>query len=275
MNIKSLTKCLLGTTLMTASVANAGFFEYNEDSKLSKIQQNMLKVFFVEKSVQGISSMVSTFETSVLKDIMLEYKDSLLSGSITSLQDIILSYLLETSRKTKDLKAILKYDTALTEDLTNAEAILQEAITGDKDGLFNGIIRETLKSYKKCLTEDEIDDKEQLTEAYNVLWDTVVSAWDCDFSGEFWDNLVAQYPEAKLGGILTGLRAADGKNACEKIASLLESIIQKQIENIDCCCSCCGPCCRKTYEITSKASKTIIAILPTIVQLVITIMTAK
>ena len=275
MKTKLLTKCLLGGTLVATSIANAGFFEFKEDSKLSTLQKNMLKVLFVDKCVNGISSMVSTFQTTVLKDIVVEYKDAVLAGGSKSLEDIILSYLLSTSRKKKDLKAILRYDTALSEDLKNAETILQEAITGDRDGLFNGIIRETLKAYKKCIATDDIDDKEQLTEAYNVLWDTVVSAWATDFSDEFWDDIVEQYPESKLGSLLTSLRAADGKNACQKIASLLGKIIEDEIEkSTSCCCECCGPCCKKTLEITAQSAKVIIDILPTVVKLVVAIMTA-
>ena len=260
---------------MATSIANAGFFEFKEDSKLSALQKNMLKVLFVDKSVQGISSMVSTFQTTVLKDIVVEYKDAVLAGESKKLEDIILSYLLSTSRKKKDLKAILKYDTALSEDLKNADTIFQEAIMGDKDGLFNGIIRETLRSYKKCIDADEIDDKEQLTEAYEVLWDTVVSAWSTDFTGDFWDDIVEQYPNAKLGALLTSLRAADGKNACQKIASLLGKIIEEEIEKTTaCCCDCCGPCCKKTLEITAQSAKVIIDILPTVIKLVVAIMTA-
>ena len=275
MKTKFLTKCLLGATLLATSFANAGFFEFKEDSKLSTLQKNMLKVLFVDKAVQGISGMVSTFQTNVLKDIVVEYNDALLARESKSLENIILSYLLETSRKKKDLRAILKYDTALAEDLKNADTIFSEAINGDKDGLFNGIIRETLKAYKKCIETDDVDDKEQLTEAYDVLWDTVVSAWSCDFSGEFWDDIVEQYPDAKLGGLLASLRAADGKNACEKIASLLGKIIEEEIEkSTACCCACCGPCCKKTLEITAKSMKVIIDILPTIVQLVVAVMTA-
>ena len=260
---------------MATTIANAGFFEFQKDSKLSTLQKNMLKVLFVDKAVQGISSMVSTFQTTVLKDIVVEYKDALLAGGSTTLEDIILSYLLETSRKKKDLRAILKYDTALAEDLKNADSILQEAITGEKDGLFNGIIRETLKAYKKCIATDEIDDKEQLTEAFEVLWDTVVSTWTTDFSEEFWDDIIDQYPNAKLKTLLNSLRAADGKNACQKIANLLGKIIEAEIEkSMDCCCDCCGPCCKKTMEITEKSAKVIIDILPTIVQVVVAIMTA-
>ena len=265
----------MGGTLVATTIANAGFFEFKEDSKLSTLQKNMLKVLFVDKCVNGISSMVSTFQTTVLKDIVVEYKDAVLAGGSKSLEDIILSYLLSTSRKKKDLKAILRYDTALSEDLKNAETILQEAITGDRDGLFNGIIRETLKAYKNCIAPDDIDDKEQLTEAYNVLWETVVSAWATDFSDEFWDDIVEQYPESKLGGLLTSLRAADGKNACQKIASLLGKIIEDEIEkSTSCCCECCGPCCKKTLEITAQSAKVIIDILPTVVKLVVAIMTA-
>ena len=275
MKTKLLIKCLLGGALVATTIAHAGFFEFKEDSKLSTLQKNMLKVLFVDKCVNGISSMVSTFQTTVLKDIVVEYKDAVLAGGSKSLEDIILSYLLSTSRKKKDLKAILRYDTALSEDLKNAETILQEAITGDRDGLFNGIIRETLKAYKKCIATDDIDDKEQLTEAYNVLWDTVVSAWATDFSDEFWDDIVEQYPESKLGSLLTSLRAADGKNACQKIASLLGKIIEDEIEkSTSCCCECCGPCCKKTLEITAQSAKVIIDILPTVVKLVVAIMTA-
>lgn len=277
MNTKILKQCLWGTTLAATSVAYAGFFEFKEDSKLAPIQQNTLKVLFVDKAVRGISSMVSSFETGgVLADIILEYKDALLSGKDTSLEDIILPYLFETSRKKRDLKAILKYDADLADDIKNAETVFQEAITGDKDGLFNGIIRETLKAYKKCITVDDVDDKEQLTEAYNVLWDTVVNAWTCDFSGEFWDELVCQYPEAKLGSLLAKLREADGKNACQKIASVLGNVIKEELEkSADCCCEGCKPCCQKTLEITAEATKTIIKLLPTITQLVVAIMTAS
>ena len=74
MKTKLLTKCLLGGTLIATSIANAGFFEFQEGSKLSALQKNMLKVLFVDKSVQGISSMVSTFQATVLKDIVVEYK---------------------------------------------------------------------------------------------------------------------------------------------------------------------------------------------------------
>lgn len=274
MKTKLLTKCLLGGALVATTVAHAGFFEFKEDSQLSPLQKNMLKVLFVDKAVQGISSMVSTFQTTVLQEIVTEYKDALLAGGSKSLEDIILSYLFEASRKKKDLRAILKYDAALTEDLKNADTIFEEAITGDKDGLFNGIIRETLKAYKKCIASDDTDDKTQLTEAYNVLWDTVVSAWSTDFTEEFWDDIMEQYPNSQLGTLLTSLRAADGKNACEKIASLLGAIIKKEIEKTaeGCCCSCCGPCCKKTMEITEQSAKFIIKILPTVLQLVVTIM---
>ena len=276
MNTKILKQCLWGTTLAATSVAYAGFFEFKEDSKLAPIQQNTLKVLFVDKAVRGISSMVSSFETGgVLADIILEYKDARSSDEDASLEDIILPYLLETSRKNKDLEAILKYDANLADDIKNAEKVFQEAITGNKDGLFNGIIRETLKAYKKCIKVDGVDDKEQLTEAYAVLWDTVVNAWTCDFSGEFWDNLVDQYPEAKLGGLLTKLREADGKNACQKIASVLGNVIKEELEkSADCCCESCKPCCKKTLEITTEATKIIIKLLPTITQLVVAIMTA-
>lgn len=272
----NLKKCILGTTLAATSVAYAGFFEFKEDSKLAPIQQNTLKVLFVDKAVRSISSMVSSFETGgVLTDIILEYKDALLGGEDTSLEDIILPYLLETSRQEKDRNAILEYNANLADDIKNAEKVFKEAITGEKDGLFNGIIRETLKAYKRCIAVDDIDDKEQLTEAYDVLWDTVVSAWTCDFKGEFWDDLVDQYPEAKLGGLLAKLREADGKNACQKIASVLGNVIKEELEkSADCCCEGCKPCCKKTLEITSEAAKTIIKLLPTITQLVIAIMTA-
>lgn len=261
---------------MATSIANAGFFEFKEDSKLSTVQKNMLKVLFVDKAVQGITSMVSTFQTTVLEDIVAEYKDALLKGNSKTLEDIILDYLLSTSRKKKDLRAILKYDTALSEDVKNADKIFEAAITGEKDGLFNGIIRETIKAFKKCIAEDEVDDKEQLTEAYNVLWDTVVSAWATDFSEEIWDDIIEQYPDSKLSGLLDNLRAADGKNACQKIASLLGSVIQKEIEKATegCCCACCGPCCKKTMEITAQSAKVIIDLLPTILKLVVTVMSA-
>ncbi len=274
MNTKILTKCLLGAALVGTSIANAGFFEYKEDSKLSKMQQNTLKIFFVEKSVQGISSLVSTFETGILKDIVQKYKEALLKGDASSWDDIIASYLLEPSRKEKDLKAILRYSADLTSGFEDAEKIFQDAITKENDGFFNGIIRETLKSYKKCLTDDEIGDEEQLTEAYEVLWDTVVSAWNCDFSSDIWDKIAERYPEAKLGNLLTLLREADGRNTCEKIAYLLGSAIDAQMEKANGCCGGCGPCCKKTYDITRKAVADIIQVLPTIVQLVVTIISA-
>ena len=90
--------------------------------------------------------------------------------------------------------------------------------------------------------------------------------------------------DAAFGGLaLYGQRAvrpyaagaADGKNACQKIASLLGKIIQDEIEkNTSCCCECCAPCCKKTLEITAQSVKVIIDILPTVVQLVVAIMTA-
>lgn len=265
--MKTFNKLLFGGALSCASVLNADLFEFPEKSTLSKDQQLTLKVLFVKTSVEGIKTLSTSFQTGTLTDIVKDYlKQS------NNLYDIILPYLLNVEHKANDLKAVLDYNTAVDNNLANADKVYLAAINGEEDGLFNGIIRETLKTFKKFILVDEEDDTAQLTEAFEVLWKAVSSNETIlEFNEEFLNKISALYPDLKIKSLLESLNNVSGKNICEKIANLLASSLEEKIDDAV-SSHCCG-CFQTTYGIAKDVAKTIFPFIPEIINLVLTIIT--
>lgn len=265
--MKILNNLLFGGALACASVLNAELFQFPENSTLSKDQQLTLKVLFVKSSVEGIKTLATSFEKGTLTDIVKDYlKQS------KSLHDIILPYLLNNEHKSNDLKAVLEYNAAIDNNLVNADKIYLDAIEGANDGLFNGIIRETLKTFKKFILVDNKDDSHQLTEAFDVLWEAVTSNEAMlEFNEEFLNRISALYPDLKIASLLESLNNANGRNICEKIANLLASSLEEKIDDAV-SSHCCG-CFQTTFGIAKDIAKTIIPYIPEILKLVITIIT--
>ena len=267
--MKMLNKLLFSGALSCASVLNADFFEFPENSKLSKDQQLTLKVLFVKSAVEGVKTLATSFKTGTLTDIV---KDYLKVSNSQNLYDIILPYLLNTDRKAKDLSAILDYNSSIDNNLVNAEELYAEAIAGEEDGLFNGIIRETLKTFKKFILLDSENDLDQSEEAFNVLWNTIsYNETVLEFNEEFLNKISALYPDLKIPSLLESLNGLKGKNICEKIANLLASTLGEKIdEAVE--SHCCG-CFQTTFGIAKDVVKTVIPYVPEILKLVITIIT--
>ena len=265
--MKTFNKLLFGGALSCASVLNADIFEFPEYSTLSKDQQLTLKVLFVKTSVEGIKTLSTSFQTGTLADIVKDYlKQS------NSLYDIILPYLLNVEHKANDLKAVLDYNTAVDNNLANADKVYLDAIAGEGDGLFNGIIRETLKTFKEFILVDEEDDTAQLMEAFEVLWKAVSSNETfLEFNEEFLNKISALYPDLKIKSLLESLNNVSGKNICEKIANLLASSLEEKIDDAV-SSHCCG-CFQTTYGIAKDVAKTIFPFIPEIINLVLTIIT--
>lgn len=264
--MKILNKLLFGGALSCASVLNAELFQFQENSSLSKDQQLTLKVLFVKSSVEGIKTLATSFGKGTLADIVKDY----LKGSET-LYDIILPYLLNNDHKSNDLKAILEYNTS-DNNLANGEELYLEAIAGENDGLFNGVIRETLKTFKKFILSDATDDTAQLTEAFDVLWKTVSSnEVVLDLNEEFLSKISTLYPNLKISSLIESLNNTNGRNICEKIANLLASNLEEKIDDAV-SAHCCG-CFQTTFGIAKDITKTVIPYIPEILKLVITIIT--
>ena len=267
--MKMLNKLLFGGALSCASVLNADFFEFPQESKLSKDQQLTLKVLFVKSAVEGVKTLTTAFETGTLTDIV---KDYIKSSNSASLYDIILPYLLNTDRKSKDLNAILTYNTSIDNNLINAEALYSEAIEGEEDGLFNGIIRETLKAFKKYILLDTENDLEQSEEAFNVVWNAISSNEAVlEFNEEFLNKISSIFPDLKVSRLLESLNVLNGRNLCEKIANLLASTLEEKIDEAV-QSHCCG-CFQTTFGFAKDVVKTVIPYVPEILKLIITIIT--
>lgn len=266
--MKILNKLLFGGALSCASVLNAELFQFPENSTLSTDQQLALKALFIKSSVDGIKTLATSFKKGTLADIVKDYlKES------KSLHDIILPYLLNTQHKNYDLKAVLEYNNAaIDNNLVNADKFYLEAITGENDGLFNGVIRETLKMFKKFILIDKIDDTAQLTEAFDVLWNAVSSNEAVlEFNEELLNKISELYPDLKISSLLESLNNIPGRNICEKIANLLASSLEEKIDEAV-SSHCCG-CFQTTFGIAKDIAKTIIPYIPEILKLVITIIT--
>ena len=245
---------------MLTSLINAGPFSFPEESTLSKEQRKTLQTLFIEKSALAIKSAFSE-EYYPQKLVSALKKDPQID-----LVKLVMVGLLDTSRKAKDLKIILNYSDKYDATPQQAEKEYQTATMADEDGLFNAIIRETLKTFKKCIVTDDVSDKTQLTEAFNVLWETVVGAWVCDFSEKFWEEIVEEYSDSQLTKILATLKDAEGSNICEKIASFLATTIKVQADNA--ADSCCARCCKGTCDVACYVVETVAAILPDLIKII-------
>ena len=264
-----LNKLLIGGVLSCASIVNAEFFNFPEESTLSKVQQRTLKALFITTATGGIKTLITSFDAEILTHITKNY---LKNSDSQSLVDVILHYLLNTDRKEKDLNEILGNQSSIDISLINADNVYKDAIKRENDGLFNGIIRETLSIFKTYILLDTVSDKKQLNEAFNVLWDTIsANKAILKLDEDSIQSLTERYPDLKIASLIEKLNNSNGKTICEKIANLLASTIEEKIEEtIE--SHCCG-WFQTTFGIVQNAVKTIIPYIPEVLKLTITIIT--
>lgn len=261
---KFISKIVIGGFLTSMPLSQADLFVFPELSTLTPLQQTSLKVLCIKSGVDGVKTLFNEFQKDTLKKAV-----NLWMKSSFSLSQVFMTYLFNESRKENDWEAVLAYNDAVEQKLPNPEKIYKEALKSENDGLFNGIIRETLKSFKQCILLDSIEDSAQLEEAFNVLWNCLTDAnGTFDVDPETVEKVKSQFPDFDIAGTFKSVSEASGKNLCEKIANFLETAIKNAIQqgtqDGNCCCECLGKTCnciKASLPYVAEVGKITIAII--------------
>lgn len=257
----NINKIILGCGICCAPIVNADFFTFPKDSTLNETQQRCLKALFITSTTSGTKNLEAEF---LQKDFAEHVKSWVKDGK--DLSDLVQRLLLNGSRKEQDLKIILD---ASADNLTNTDDAYMAAIQDTNDGLFNGIIRETLKMFKNYIVDDT-DDTGQLQEAFDVVWNGVVNANTSpqDFK-DFLNKILEIHPSSKIAEFATAVMDAPGPNLCAKIANYLgETFTEKVDEVIQ---SKCCACATSTYKAVTGAIGAILPYISEITKLIIVI----
>ena len=263
---KILNKMLIGGTLLSAAVSQADLFVFESDSTLNETQQLSLKVLFFKSAVDSIKNLDTALQSGMLQTMISQY-----IGTSKPLSDIVMSYFLNQDRKERDLNAVLTYNEAVekyTTDPDKANQAYQDALSSKDDALFNSVIRETLKSFKSCISLDEISDDTQLKEAFNVLWKAITDGEvTFDLDEETINHLSEKLPNIDIRALISEISDIQGKNICEKIAKYFAAHVHALIDNTveaSCCCACFKECWTDTKAILpyiANLAKSIIVII--------------
>lgn len=263
---KTINKMLIGGTLLSAAISQADLFVFKPNSTLDKTQQLSLKVLFFKSAVDSIKNLDTALQSGMLQTMVSQYL-----GTSTPLSDIVMNRFLNQDRKESDLNAVLVYNEALekyTTDPDKADQDYLDALSSEDDALFNSVIRETLKSFKSCISKDEIGDDTQLREAFDVLWNTITDGEvTFDLDEETIDRLSDKLPNIDLRALISEISGIQGRNICEKIAKFFATHVQTLIDSTvesSCCCGCCKGCWANTKTVLpyiAELAKSIIVII--------------
>lgn len=261
---KFISKIVIGGCLTSMPLSQADLFVFPQPSTMTPLQQTSLKVLCIKSGVDGVKTLFNEFQKDTLKEAI-----DLWTKSSFSLSEVFMSYLFNPSRRENDWEAVLAYNDAVEQKLPNPEKIYKEALKSEKDGLFNGIIREALKSFKQCILVDSVEDRVQLEEAFNVLWNCLTDTnGTFEVDPETVEKVKSQFPDFDIEGTFKSVASASGKNLCEKIANFLETAIknaiQKGAEDGNCCCECLGKtfsCLKASLPYVAEVGRVTVAII--------------
>ena len=264
LQFKFITGLLLMVTLWGTSFVQADLFVFPEKSLLTQRKQEAIRKIFMDVMLEASNAFIVYLQNPGFSKTI---KASL--NNPTVLKRIFLERLFKYSRKKDDKKMINQFicDVKHEEDFS-------VIINSDNDGLFNGIIRETIREYAaEYLTYVE-NKKEVLREIFNVLWEGItnkdlVCCVDTNFISAIKEMIGDQLSVDVIGAAFDTFHNIPG-DLCNKVATVISHLLCTEFNNtIE--TSCCCTCLKGTYGITKKIVKKVLPVLPTLIQVALLI----
>lgn len=260
-------KFIVGLWVLIAQFCTAlvrgDLFNFPEGSLLNQQQQEDVRKVFMDTMLDASRAFIAYLQDPTFNKMI---KTSL--GNSEVLKTMLLERFFKHSKKKDDKKVIV--------DLLGVISQREDfsTIVGDRnDGLFNGIIRETIREFAgKCLSVE--DNKEEvLKEVFKVLWEGVTNKeLICNVDVNF-INAVRE----TIGGVGFGMVSSAYEifnstpgDFCDKIATVVSNVLCLEFDSAvesNCCCGCL----QTTWSITKKAFKKVLPVLPTLIQVALLI----
>jgi len=245
------------------TLVRGDLFNFPERSLLNEQQQEDIRKIFMDTMLDASRAFIVYLQNPEFNKMI---KTSL--GNSEVLKTMLLERFFKHSKKKDDKKVL--------EDLIGMITQKEDfsTIVGDRnDGLFNGIIRETIREFAgKYLSE--VDNKEEiLKEIFKVLWEGITNKeLICNVDINF-INAVRE----TIGGVgfemvssVYEIFNSTSGDFCDKIATVVSNVLCSEFDSViesNCCCGCL----QTTWSITKKAFKKVLPVLPTLIQVALLI----
>lgn len=265
MKSKFITGLLLLFTLLSTNFTCADLFNFPKKSLLRDHQQEEVRKFFMDTMLEASKAFIAYLQEPIFYKAI---KSSL--NDPESLKKVLLERFFKCSRKKEDKKLISKY----SYESTKHEADFSVIVKDGNDGLFNGIIRETIRLYADEHLIYEENKKEILKEIFKVLWEGITNK-------ELTCSIDAGFINA-IQGTVGGTASFDIVNSacdifhkapgdlCDKIAAVIAYLLCEEFNNTvddNCCCTCL----KGTFGVTKKIVKQLLPLVPTLIQIALLI----
>ena len=261
-------KFIIGLWVLLAQLctpcAKGDLFNFPKESLLNEQQQEAVRSFFMDVMLDASRSFIAYLQDPVFyKDI----KTSLNNPS--ALKTILLERFFKYSRKDEDRKLVAKF----ARFAKNEENFLFVVHNGN-DGLFNGIIRESIRRFAVKYLDRSNDKKAIIKEIFKVLWKGITNekltcSIDVSFINAISETIGGGVSPDVIGSVYDTFHSVPG-DFCDKIATIVANFLCTEFNNAvdeNCCCTCL----KSTFGITKKGFKKGLPILPTLIQIALII----
>ena len=239
-------------------------FNFPEKSLLNEQQQEEVRSFFLDVMLDASKSFIAYLQDPVfLKKINTSFNDP------SALKTMLLERFFKSSRKDEDRKLVAKF----ARFAKNEEKFLFILCNGN-DGLFNGVIRESIRRFTVKSLDRSSDKKAIIKEIFKVLWkgitnENLTCSIDTTFINEINDTINCTLSPDIIGSVYESFHSVPG-DFCDKIATIVANFLCTEFNNAvdeNCCCSCL----KSTFGITKKVLKKVLPILPTLIHIALII----
>ncbi len=249
-------------SMLYASLLRADLFNFRHDSLLNEEQQVAIKTIFMEKMLEGGVAFVEYLKDSSYNTIIKAFLNNQ-----EELKKVLLGRIFVKEGKQSDKRYIKNFilDTTKEEDFL---FILKENMT---DGLFNGIIRETIRVFIADHMGAYENKGEIIEEVFNVLWKGITNkslmcSIDYSFVNSIYKECGYKLESSIICQTINVFQVTQGC-FCDKVATALAHLLYVEynsvVENISSCCAC--------LRTTGTIFKKIFPVLSTVVEVALNI----
>lgn len=240
-------KFIILGSMLYASLLRADLFNFRHDSLLNEEQQIAIKTIFMEKMLEGGVAFVEYLKNSSYNTIIKAFLNDQ-----TELKKVLLGRLFVRESKQFNKRYVKNFilNTTKSEDFL---FILKEDMT---DGLFNAIIRESIRVFIANYMEEYENKREIIREVFNVLWKGITNKnLTCSIDYSFVNSIYKECGHKLESNVICQtiniFQSAQGC-FCDKIATALAHLLYVEYNNAAENASNCCACLRTTGAIFKK-----------------------